>query len=99
MRRYDPEGFKFRDPGSRQIIRKPLTALGPHHEWNADGHDKTSKYGFPIWGLRDKWSGKWLGLWVMPNNRLADVIAWLYLSVLRELGGGCHLSTRIADRI
>jgi hypothetical protein len=61
--------------------------LGPHHEWSGDGHDKLAQIGFPIWGIRDKWSGKWLGLWVVPNNRLKLVIAYLYLRLIIELEG------------
>ena len=54
---------------------------------SGDGHDKLASIGFPIWGIRDKFSGKWLGLWVVPNNRLKDVVAYLYLSLIKELGG------------
>jgi hypothetical protein len=66
----DPEGFEHREPKARKVNRTPLTARGPNHEWLGDGHDKLARLGFPIWGIRDKWSGKWLGLWVVPNNRL-----------------------------
>ncbi|EGN91665.1 hypothetical protein SERLA73DRAFT_157463 [Serpula lacrymans var. lacrymans S7.3] len=27
-------------------------------------------------GVRDQWSGKWLGLWVVPNNRLKTTIGY-----------------------
>jgi len=87
MRDMNPEGFILREPTARKIVRHPLTALGPNDEWSCDGHDKLVKYGFPVWGIRDKWGGKWLGLWVVPNNRLKVVIAYLYLSVVLELGG------------
>ncbi|KAG8979807.1 hypothetical protein FRB90_007903, partial [Tulasnella sp. 427] len=33
------------------------------------------------------WSGQWLGLWVVPNNRKGDVVAYLYLSLVRKYGG------------
>jgi len=38
------------------------------------------------------WLGKWLGIWVLPNNRLKDGIAYLYLSLCYQLGGllYCH---------
>jgi len=64
-----------------------LTSAGPNEVWCCDGHDKLCKYGFAIWGVRDKFSRKWLGLWVMPNNRLSDSVAYLWLTLVRKLGG------------
>jgi len=87
MRIFDPDGFATREPHAKKVCRVPLTALGPHDKWSGDGHDKLIKIGYTIWGIRDKWSGKWLGLWVVPNNHLKVVIAYLYLSLIEELGG------------
>ncbi|KAF9073367.1 hypothetical protein BDP27DRAFT_1445014 [Rhodocollybia butyracea] len=87
MREQDPDGFTNREPTSKKIHRTVLVCLGPHHEWSGDGHDKLSAIGFPIWGIRDVWSGKWLGLWVVPNNRLKDAIAYLFLKLVHEYGG------------
>ncbi|EIN04921.1 hypothetical protein PUNSTDRAFT_116208 [Punctularia strigosozonata HHB-11173 SS5] len=64
-----------------------LQHLDPHHEWSGDGHDKLARISFPIWGIRDCWSGKWLGLWVVPNNRFKSLITYLYLWLVHELGG------------
>ncbi|KAG2030973.1 hypothetical protein BDR03DRAFT_936513 [Suillus americanus] len=83
----EPEGFVTRQPTSKKLSQKPLVVLGPHHEWSGDGHDKLTQIGFPIWGIRDVWSGKWLGIWVLPNNRLKKVITYLYLSLCHQLGG------------
>jgi hypothetical protein len=83
----EPDGFRLCEPTMKKIKRGVLTSLGPHHEWSSDGHDKLVKLGFPIWGIRDKWSGKWLGLWVVPNNRYQEAIAYLYLSLVAELAG------------
>ena len=55
----------------------PLVALGRHHHWSGDGHDKLVKIGFPVWGIQDMWTGKWLKV----------IIAYLYLSLVAELGG------------
>ncbi|KIJ56268.1 hypothetical protein M422DRAFT_150289 [Sphaerobolus stellatus SS14] len=74
MRCIDPQGFN-------------LILLGPHHEWSGDGHDKLAEIGFPIWGIRDVWSGVWLGLWVLPNNHLKVAIGYLYLMLVHDLGG------------
>ena len=87
MHAQDPAGFAQREPSAKKVHRGVLISLGPHHEWSADGHDKLSAIGFPIWGVRDKWSGKWLGLWVVPNNRLKHSVAYLYLKLVAELGG------------
>lgn len=87
MRLLDPKGFSLREPAAKKKHRGVLVSLGPHHEWSADGHDKLAQIGFPIWGVRDKWSGKWLGLWVVPNNRRLKATAYLYLKLVAELGG------------
>lgn len=92
MQTLDKEGFKARNPTAPKVPRVALIALGIHHHWSCDGHDKLNKIGFPVWGLRDMWSGKWLGLWVVPNNRLKLTIAYLYLSLLVEFGGEYLLS-------
>jgi hypothetical protein len=83
----DPEGVAGRHPKARRITRTALTSAGPNEVWCCDGHDKLCKYGFAIWGLRDKFSRKWLGLWVLPSNRFGVVVAYLWLSVVRDLGG------------
>ncbi|KAG1884584.1 hypothetical protein F4604DRAFT_1878644 [Suillus subluteus] len=83
----EPEGFVAREPASKKLSRKPLVVLGPNHEWSGDGHDKLTQIGFPIWGIRDVWSGKWLGIWVLPNNHLKSAVAYLYLSLCYQLGG------------
>ena len=87
MRAQDPLGFELREPTAKKICRQALVVLSPHHEWSGDGHDKLTKIGFPIWAIRDVWSGKWLGIWVVPNNRLKHAIAYLYLSLIESLGG------------
>lgn len=87
MLKNDPDGFAAREPTAKKVHRDVLISLGPHHEWSGDGHDKLAAIGFPIWGVRDKWSGRWLGLWVIPNNRLKESIAFLYLSLVAEYGG------------
>jgi hypothetical protein len=83
----DPEGVAARHPKSRQIRRVPLLSEGPNEVWCCDGHDKLCKFGFAIWGVRDKFSRKWLGLWVLPNNRIGDVVAYLWLSLVQKVGG------------
>lgn len=68
MHLHHPEGFALREPSAKKVKRGVLTSLGPHHEWSADSHDKLTQIGFPVYGIRDKWSGKWLGLWVSVSS-------------------------------
>jgi hypothetical protein len=84
MRLHDPDRFEFCEPSSKKVQCQPLVVVGFHEEWSGDGHDKLIRIGFPVYGIRDKWSGKWLGLWVMPNNRLNTTVAYLYLTLLEQ---------------
>ncbi|KAF8498935.1 hypothetical protein JB92DRAFT_3219068 [Gautieria morchelliformis] len=74
-------------PTVKKIFQQALVVLGLHREWSGDGHDTLTKIGFPVWELRDVWSGKWLGIWVVPNNLLKLAIAYLYLSLVETLRG------------
>ena len=87
MKNLDPEGFQKRHPSAKKVVRTQLTSLGPNDEWCGDGHDKLNKIGIGIYGIRDKFSGFWLGLWAVPNNRLGDVVAHLYLCLVEEKKG------------
>ncbi|KIJ31043.1 hypothetical protein M422DRAFT_79754, partial [Sphaerobolus stellatus SS14] len=53
-----------------------------HKEWSGDEYDKLKRIGFSIYGVQDVWSGKWLGLWVIPDNRLKDIVAYLWQSLV-----------------
>ena len=79
--------FAICEPSSRKIHRVTLISIGPHEQWSKDGHDKLCKIGFPVHGIRDVWPGKWLGLWVVPNNRSKTIIAYLYFCLIEEQGG------------
>ncbi|GJJ10097.1 hypothetical protein Clacol_004323 [Clathrus columnatus] len=87
MHKHEPRGFELRQSSSKKAKRSPITVLGPHHEWSGDRHDKLSAIGFPLWGVCDVWSGAWLGLWVVPNNRLKAAIAYIFLSLVEQLEG------------
>ncbi|KAF8580104.1 hypothetical protein K439DRAFT_1648289 [Ramaria rubella] len=80
MKLQDPEGFELHELNAKKVNCCPLVSVGIHEEWSGDGHDKLSKIGFP-------WSGKRLGLWVIPNNRLNTAVAYLYLILVEEQGG------------
>lgn len=87
MHDFCPEGYIQRHPCHAKMPRIPLVSLGPNDEWSADGHDKLKKIGIAIYGFRDKATGYWLSLRVVPNNRLNIVITYLYLSLVEEKGG------------
>ncbi|KAH9943767.1 hypothetical protein B0H21DRAFT_478190 [Amylocystis lapponica] len=85
MRRLDPNGFEERHP--HKINTSPVEAMGPHREWVCDSHDKMATLGFPVWGIRDVWSSKWLGLWVVPPRHPKLGYAYMYLGLVKRLGG------------
>lgn len=101
MKVLDPVGVKLRDPHptARRAVHRPLTSAGPNEIWCCDGHDKLLSYGFSVWGIRDKYSRKWLGLWCLPaqSNRYPIVVAYLWLSVVQKLGGESYLRLQITS--
>jgi len=87
LRRIDPVAVLYRRLGSKKRTRVSLTADGPHHQWSIDGHDKLTKLGMPIYGIRDKWTGYLISLEIVPNNRRSATVAQLYLNCVLEYGG------------
>ena len=87
MKVLDPEGPILRNPTARRIERRPLTSAGSNEVWCCDGHDKMNAYGLSIWGIRDKFSRKWLGLWVVPCNRTLEIVTYCYLTAVLNEGG------------
>ncbi|KAH9943745.1 hypothetical protein B0H21DRAFT_779612 [Amylocystis lapponica] len=93
MQYNEPEEVDTRYPGKKKILRATLTAIGPFHEVNCNGHDKLGALalkmgpvGIPIYGMKDKWSSAILRLVVVPNNRLATTIGHVYLDFVEEFG-------------
>lgn len=74
-------------PSSSSPVPTPIALAGPNEKWCADHHSKLSKIGMEIYGIRDKASGKWLGLWAIPNERVKQCLAYLYLCVVEAYGG------------
>jgi hypothetical protein len=89
MHTHAPEGFALRDPTAKKIFRVPKVPIGIHERWAGDGHDKLYKIGFPIWAVVDDATGKWLGAWVVPSNRMAKIIAYLFLCLVEKYEGTC----------
>ena len=87
MHTHDPDGFKKQHPSAKKIFRVPKVPIGIHERWAGDGHDKLYKIGFPIWAIVDDATGKWLGAWVVPSNRLNVIVVYLFLCCVEKYGG------------
>ncbi|KAJ2935816.1 hypothetical protein H1R20_g1278, partial [Candolleomyces eurysporus] len=86
-----PEGLDKRFPGINRIKRSSLSALGPGHQYHADGHEKLNAQalgmggvGITIYGIKDQWSSFIIHLVAVPNNRLADTIGHVYLDAIEK---------------
>ena len=97
MHTHDNEAFASREPTAKRIFRVPKHPIGIHQRWSADGHDKLYKIGFPIWAIVDDATGRWLDAWVVPSNRMGDVVAYLFLCAVEKYGGMKFIFT-ITDR-
>jgi hypothetical protein len=87
MHHHNDAGFAARQPCARKILRFPKYPIGPNERWAGDGHDKLKEIGFPLYAFLDDATGKFLGLYVLPNNRDVDAVAYCYLDVVERLGG------------
>uniref|UniRef100_A0A8H8CM95 Integrase core domain-containing protein n=1 Tax=Psilocybe cubensis TaxID=181762 RepID=A0A8H8CM95_PSICU len=83
----DPDGFDLRKPTSKKVFRVRKAPIGINERWSGDGHNKLNSIGFPIWGVVDDATSKWIGAWVVPSNRLATVIGYLFLVLVEKMGG------------
>ncbi|KAJ7075958.1 hypothetical protein B0H15DRAFT_805904 [Mycena belliarum] len=87
MHEYDSESFAIREPTAKKIFRVPKHPIGTNQRWSCDGHDKLYKIGFPVWAIVDDGTGKILKGWVVPSNRILEIIAFLFLCLVAQLGG------------
>ncbi|KAF7372669.1 hypothetical protein MVEN_00130200 [Mycena venus] len=87
MQTHDADSFSAREPTAKKIFRVQKYPLGIHERWSGDGHDKLYKIGFPIWMMVDDATSKVLKAWVVPSNRMGDIIAYLFLCLAEEYGG------------
>jgi hypothetical protein len=86
---HEPDDSDLREPAAKKLCRGPKVPIGIkiHERWAGDGHDKLYKIGFPVWVVVDDATSKWLGAWVVPCNRLNDIIAYLFLCLVEKFGG------------
>ena len=87
MHEFEAEGFDHREPGAKKILRIVKNPVGIHERWAGDGHDKLYSIGFPIWAVVDDATSKWLGAWVVPSNRMGNIIGYLFLTLVEKYGG------------
>ena len=87
MHLHDRDAFDGREPVAKRIHCVPKHPIGIHERWSGDGHDKLYKIGFPIWAMVDDATGKWLGAWVVPSNRMGEIVAYLFLCLIEKFEG------------
>jgi hypothetical protein len=87
MHKHNPAGFEIRQPYAKKILRFPKHPIGPNERWAADGHDKLNQIGYPIYAFVDDATSKILGLYIVPDNRNVDIVAYCYLDVVEKQGG------------
>lgn len=90
MKAVAPEGFIRRHPhlgqGGARLVREKIVSAGSGWELGVDGHEKLQAIGYGIYGQRDQW-GKIMRYSVVPNARSACVPSYLYLLLIKEIGG------------
>lgn len=77
----------FHDPSSKKTFQVRKFPIGTHECWAGNGQDKLYKIGFPVWAVVDDATGKWLGAWVIPSNRMGHIIRYLFLCLLELFSG------------
>ena len=87
MHDHNAASFQQRQPYAKKILRFPKHPLGPNERWASDGHDKTKAIGFPIYAFLDDATSKYLGVYIVPDNRNADIVTYCYLDVVEKVGG------------
>ncbi|KAJ6622518.1 hypothetical protein B0H10DRAFT_2162751 [Mycena sp. CBHHK59/15] len=87
MHVHDSDSFTQREPTAKKIFRVAKYPIGIHQRWSCDGHDKLYKIGFPVWSIVDDATSKILKGWVVPSNRLGDIIGYLFLCLVEEFEG------------
>ncbi|KAJ7190707.1 hypothetical protein GGX14DRAFT_407784 [Mycena pura] len=82
-----PEHFPQREPTADQIIRVAKDPEAIHQQWSLDGHDKWNAIGFGIYGLVDDSTGHLLHEYILPSNRLGQVVLWCWLDQVEKYKG------------
>ena len=91
MHEFKAEGFDHCEPRAWKILHIAKNPVGIHEHWAGDGHDKLYSIGFPIWAIVDDATSKWLGAWVVPSNRMGNIVGYL----VEKYGGMFFLLTPV----
>ncbi|KAJ7779987.1 hypothetical protein B0H16DRAFT_1830576 [Mycena metata] len=78
MQDHDSDSFALREPITKKIFRVAKFPIGINQRWAMDGHEKLYKIASP---------GKILKAWVVPSNRFGEIVCYLFLCLVEELGG------------
>ena len=95
MHEFEAEGFDHHKPGAKKILHIAKNPVGIHEHWAGDGHDKLYSIGFPIWAVVDDAMSKWLGAWVVPLNRMGNIIGYLSSLLWKNTVVCSHLLTPV----
>jgi transposase InsO family protein len=83
LRLVDMDGLEARR--RHRLQRRIFHADGPDQVWSVDGHDKLSRWGFPIHGCNDVYSRYLIWLRVGESNHDPRYILAYYLDAVEEL--------------
>ena len=87
MHIYDNDAFNECKPAAKCVFHVPKYPIGIHECWLGDGHNKLYKISFPVWAMVDDAMSKWLGAWVVPSNRMGEIVAYLFLCLVEKYEG------------
>lgn len=84
MKEIDPDGVDLRKKW--KLKRRVYYSARPDETWSYDDHDTIVKYGLPIHGCVDVWSGKFIWLKVFTGNHEPKLIAKYFLESIASIG-------------
>ena len=84
MHIHDNDAFDECEPTAKHVFRIPKYPIGIHERWSGDRHNKLYKISFPVWAMVDDAMGKWLGAWVVPSNRMGEIVTYLFLCLVES---------------
>lgn len=87
MHEFEAEGFDHCKPVAKKILCIAKNPVGIHECWAGDGHDKLYSIGFPIWAVVDDAMSKWLEAWVVPSNRMGNILGIFSSFLWKKYGG------------
>ena len=90
----DAEGLKHRR--KQKLSRRIFHSDGPNQVWSLDGHDKLSRWGFPIHGCIDGYSRYLLWLETGASNHDPRYILSWYLNAIEEVANESGTGIRIS---